>query len=73
MKRTLVALSIGAIGLAVALVFVRLSLDWSDSQPYEGETTERRYFAFMAIALLIFSTGVCSAVLTYRRMGKRRN
>lgn len=71
MKRLGVSLGIAILGLGCALVFVRLSLDWSDSLPYEGEVTERRYLLFMAIALVIFLSGVLGAVYSYRRLGKR--
>lgn len=72
MKRLLRSLGIAILGLAVALTFVRLSLDWSDSRPYEGKTTEQRYIVFMAIAVAIFLGGVVGAVCYYRRVGKRK-
>ncbi|MGR4010809.1 hypothetical protein [Leucobacter sp. 1207-22] len=59
-------------GLTVALVFVRISLDWSDALPYEGAVTERRYIIFILIALGIFAAGLLCAVLTFLRLRKRR-
>ena len=59
-------------GLAIALVFVRISLDWSDALPYEGAVTERRYIIFILIALGIFAAGLLCAVLTFLRLRKRR-
>lgn len=71
MKRCLVSVGVAILGLVLALVFVRLSLDWSDSLPYQGDVTERRYIVFMAIALVIFLAGLIAAVVVYRRLGKR--
>ena len=71
MKRLFVSLGIAMLGLVLALVFVRLSLDWSDSLPYQGEVTERRYIVFMAIAFVIFLAGLIGATVVYRRLGKR--
>lgn len=72
MKRLFVSLGIAVLGLVLALVFVRLSLDWSDSLPYQGEVTERRYIVFMAIAFVIVLIGFVLAAMTYRWLGKKR-
>lgn len=66
-----VAALVALLGLAVALVFVRLALDWSDSLPYEGAVTEARYIVFMLVAVALVTTGVVMAVVLWTRAGRR--
>lgn len=54
-------------GIVVALVFVRVSLAWSDSQPYDPGITEPRYLAFIAVAALIVAAGAACAILIWKR------
>ena len=60
-------------GLVGAAVFVRLSLDWSDARPYEGNVTETRYIVFMLIALAIAAAGLLCGVWCSRRWLRRRS
>lgn len=73
--QTIVAIVLVVTGWIVAAVFVRLALDWSDSQPYEGQTTEQRYLIIAAIAIGIGLSSTVGAGLwwwTMRRLGRRR-
>ncbi len=71
MKRTLIAGLIMATTLVLTFAFVRISLDWSDSLPYDGQTTERRYLVLILIAFAIFGAGCSAAVIVFRKLGKR--
>ncbi|MFE6964274.1 hypothetical protein ACFVAJ_04115 [Agromyces sp. NPDC057679] len=66
-KRRLIAVLVGVGGTALALAFVRISLDWSDAQPYEGEATEIRYMVFATIAGLAIVASVVTAIVLWRR------
>ncbi|MFF2272109.1 hypothetical protein ACFVTX_07535 [Agromyces sp. NPDC058136] len=66
-KRRLSAVLVGLGGIALALVFVRVSLDWSDAQPYEGEATEIRYMVFATIAGVTMIASVVAAIVLWRR------
>ena len=68
----LAAAGVALAGLVLAAVFVRLSLDWSDAQPYEGDVTETRYIVFMLIALVIAAGGLLCGVRIYRRKTRRK-
>jgi hypothetical protein len=59
------------LSVVVALVVVRLSLDWSDSLPYEGRTTENRYLLFILVAVALVAAGAVIAVRMWRRAGRR--
>lgn len=69
--RRFVAVVIGLLGLVLALMFVKLALDWSDSLPYEGSATEARYILFMFVAAAIVAVGVVTAVVIWIRAGHR--
>lgn len=71
-RAALVAGSIAVGGLAFALVFVRVSLDWSDSQPYQGAETEIRYIVFACIALLIAGGSAAGALVYWLRARRPR-
>ncbi len=62
----------GLSGIALALVFVRVSLAWSDSQPYDPEVTEVRYIVLILISLAIVAAGVIAAALLWRRPRRER-
>ncbi len=64
------AVAVGIGGVLLALVFVRLSLAWSDRQPYVREVTEPRYLVFIAIAGLIVLSGLAVAVRVWRGSGR---
>lgn len=49
----------------LALVFARVSLDWSDAQPYDPAVTEPRYILFILISAAIALTGPAVAVLLW--------
>ncbi|WP_156162285.1 hypothetical protein [Demequina iriomotensis] len=66
MRRRAWAVAAGTAGVALSLAFVRLSLAWSDSQPYDPEVTEPRYVAFIVIALAITASGLVAATLIWR-------
>lgn len=66
-KRRLLAGLVGVGGIVLSLVFVRISLDWSDAQPYEGEATETRYVVFATIAGLAIIASVVTAVVLWWR------
>lgn len=73
--QTNIAIVLVVSGWLVAAVFVRLALDWSDSQPYEGQTTEQRYLIIAAIGIGIGLSSTVGASLwwwTMRRLGRRR-
>lgn len=61
-------------------VFVRLALDWSDAQPYEGAVTERRYVVVAGLTLATRAgASIAAAVIWARgrarargRTGRRR-
>lgn len=57
-------------GIVLALVFVRLALDWSDSLPYDGDATEARYILFMVVAAVLVLVGLVAAVVLWPR-GRR--
>ncbi|SFR91842.1 hypothetical protein SAMN05428970_3849 [Agromyces sp. CF514] len=71
LRASLIAATIAAGGLLLAAVFVRVSLDWSDAQPYRGDETEARYIAFALIAVGIAATSVIVAVLFLVRSLRR--
>lgn len=47
------------------MVFVRLSLDWSDAQPYQGEATELRSLVIALTALAIGFGGTLFAAVRW--------
>lgn len=57
-------------GWSLALAFVRISLDWSDAQPYEGEATELRYVVFATIAGAVMIGSAVTAVVIWWRAGR---
>lgn len=59
-------------GWVIALVWVRLSLDWSDSQPYNPEVTEPRYIVFIVIAVAIVAASTTGAFIWWLRRGRAR-
>ncbi len=61
------AVSVALGSWALAAVFVRLVLDWSDSQPYAGETTEARYVLWAVIAVVIAVSGTLVALVLWLR------
>jgi len=65
--RRVVAVATGVAGWVLAAVFVRLSLDWSDSQPYAGSVTEARYILFACIALVMAGGGTIAGIVLWRR------
>lgn len=56
----------------VTAVFIRVTLDWSDSMPYAGDVTERRYILLAVIAILIFTSGCVLSVIVFKKLGKRK-
>ncbi|MFF2493597.1 hypothetical protein [Agromyces sp. NPDC058064] len=66
----LVAALVWVGGWALALAFVRISLDWSDAQPYEGETTELRYVVLATIAGSVMIGSAVTAVVVWWRAGR---
>lgn len=54
-------------GWLLGAVFVRLALDWSDSQPYEGAVTEARYIVIAVLALGIGVGATIAAVVIWRK------
>lgn len=66
-RRWLLASGIGILSWVIAGVFVRVMLDWSDSQPYVAEVTEPRYIVTAVGAILIALAGSVAAVLFGRR------
>ncbi|MCW2288370.1 hypothetical protein [Leucobacter luti] len=73
MKRTLIAALILAVTLFVTLAWVRISLEWSDSLPYEGEVTERRYLVLILVAVTLFFGGCATAIIAFRKLGTRHS
>ena len=69
-KRRLLALLVGVGGIVLALAFVRISLDWSDAQPYEGDPTEIRYMVFATIAGVAIIASVVTAIVLWRRAAR---
>lgn len=69
-SRRLVAVAVGIGSWVLAAVFVRLSPDWSDTQPYAGSVTEARYILFACIALAIAAVGTVAGVVVWRRRGR---
>ncbi|GLI26737.1 hypothetical protein ARHIZOSPH14_09790 [Agromyces rhizosphaerae] len=65
-RRRLAALAIGVGGWLLALAFVRVSLGWSDSRPYEGTVTETRYLLFAGIAVAIALGSTIAAIIVWR-------
>lgn len=57
-------------GWVVALVWVRLSLDWSDRQAYIPEVSEPRYIVFILIAVAIVAAATTGAFLWWLRRGR---
>lgn len=53
-------------GVALAAVFVRVSLAWSDAQPYEGSVTEARYIVFICITLAILAGSAIAGFILWR-------
>ncbi|WP_332308069.1 MULTISPECIES: hypothetical protein [Kocuria] len=54
-------------GWLLGAVFVRLALDWSDAQPYEGAVTERRYLVIAGLALALgIGASIAAAVIWAR-------
>lgn len=70
-SRRLSAAAVVAGSWVFAAVFVRLSLDWSDSQPYAGSVTEARYILFACIALVIAAGGTIAGIVVWRRRDRR--
>ncbi|GAA1979149.1 hypothetical protein [Microbacterium pumilum] len=66
-----VAVILALAGVGIALVFVRLSLDWSDSLPYESAATEARYILFIVVAVAIVVASMVVAIVLWRRAGRR--
>ncbi|SEJ24071.1 hypothetical protein [Demequina mangrovi] len=62
MRRRGWAIAAGAAGLALALVFVKASLAWSDAQPYDPAVTEPRYIVLILISLAIAGAGLLAAI-----------
>ena len=60
-------------GWLLGAVFVRLALDWSDSQPYEGAVTEARYIVIAVLALGIGVGATIAAVVIWRKGHRRRS
>ena len=60
-------------GWLLGAVFVRLALDWSDSQPYEGAITEARYIVIAVLALAIGVGATIAAVIIWWRGHRRRS
>ena len=60
-------------GWLLGAVFVRLALDWSDSQPYEGAVTEARYIVIAVLALAIGVGATIAAVLVWWTGHRRRS
>jgi hypothetical protein len=67
------AITAGVGSILVALVWVRLSLDWSDTQPYQGAVTETRYLVFIAVAAAIVLIGAVVGILLWRKGGRPRS
>ncbi|WES65852.1 hypothetical protein P0L94_07205 [Microbacter sp. GSS18] len=70
-SRGVAAVAVGVGCWLLAGVFVRVSLDWSDSQPYAGGVTEARYILFACIAVAIAAFGTIAGVVLWRRRGRR--
>lgn len=66
-RGALIAGAVAAGGWALALVFVRVSLDWSDSQPYRGAETEARYIVFAVTAVAIAAAATAAAIVVWVR------
>lgn len=60
-------------GWLLGAVFVRLALDWSDTQPYEGAITETRYLVIAVLALGIGTGATIAAVVIWRKGHRRRS
>ena len=60
-------------GWLLGAVFVRLALDWSDTQPYEGAITETRYLVIAVLALGIGAGATIAAVVIWRKGHRRRS
>ncbi|MDR7373447.1 NhaP-type Na+/H+ or K+/H+ antiporter [Kocuria rhizophila] len=60
-------------GWLLGAVFVRLALDWSDSQPYEGAITEARYIVIAVLALAIGVGATIAAVIIWWTGHRRRS
>ncbi|UNK71560.1 hypothetical protein [Microbacterium sp. H1-D42] len=59
-RRRVAAIVVPLVGLLSGALFVRLLLDWSDSQPYAGAETETRYIviAVGAVAWVAVSCAI---------------
>lgn len=55
------------IGWLTAFAVIRLGLDWSDSLPYEGAITERRYLVIAASAIVIAALSTLFGIVAWRR------
>jgi type IV secretory pathway VirB2 component (pilin) len=66
-RRTLVAVAASIASVVIAAAFVRVKLDWSDAQPYDGAATELRYVVLATLggAMAIGGT-VASAIWWWR-------
>lgn len=73
LRRLAGPLGLFLVGWIVALVWVRLSLDWSDRQGYNPEATEPRYIVFIIIAVAIVTAATTGAFLWWRRRGRDRS
>lgn len=60
-------------GWLLGTVFVRLALDWSDAQPYEGAATEARYIVIAVLALTVGVGATIAAVVIWRKGHRRRS
>lgn len=60
-------------GWLLGAVLVRLALDWSDAQPYEGAVTEARYIVIAVLALTIGVGATIAAVIIWWRGHRRRS
>lgn len=70
MGRHLKAFTAGVVAWIIGALFVRVALDWSDSQPYQGSVTETRYIVIAAIALAIGIGGTLLASIWWWRTRK---
>ncbi|WP_062291249.1 hypothetical protein [Demequina phytophila] len=72
-RRRAWALATGLAGWILALVFVKVSLAWSDSLPYDPAAAEPRYIVLILITVAIVASGTVAAALLWRRPRPRRD
>lgn len=65
--RRLWALVVLVAGWLAAFAVIRLGLAWSDTLPYEGATTERRYLVIAATATMLAMLASVFAVILWLR------